>query len=228
MSLKTKGSICSMSRRCGFPSDSGQRNLHGAAMAIAELGILIPIILILTAFLADLFQAGWYKNRLAFVLTQSASYGASLPEDADLTKLATDMAKQLCAKNSLESTNVKLNVKQISVGDADAVSISGSIRVPLVPGNILPASINLSDTATALIPANRVSGAIALTPYPYSAEIPASNLSLYIPIVQPRHQLPIWQFPYDSALNNLHLVQGNSPNPKPVIDSYYNSRPSLY
>ncbi len=206
------------------------RNQNGAVMGVVDLAITIPIFVVGVFFLTDLAQMGSDKVKLSAVLTQAANYAATLPPDQDPAKPTEAVVKALCAQNNLIINGMKVTVKKTTIADCDAVSVNTTGFVPLLQGSMLPATVPIQDSAAAIYPANRVYGVVAISPYPYSCDNPAAAQSIYIPIIHPRSGTPIWQFPYDAALNNLHVVQGNVPSPPATesIDRYFKERPSLY
>ena len=199
-------------------------------MATADLLIMLPVVIGSAVFVVDSGLTSTYKQKLGFVLEQAANCAVNLPPEADINKQTEVVVKDLLQKSALPSSNLKLKIENTTVGDNDAISISCTASFPLLQGSVLPIAITLSDKATAIIPANRVCAAIAINPYPYSYENQQANQSVYIPIIQPKHNMPVWQFPYDTAINNLHVVQGQAPTVplNPRNNEYFSGRPSLY
>jgi Flp pilus assembly protein TadG len=207
-----------------------ERSKKGVVMGVADLVIMIPLFVAGVFFLGDLAQMGACKERLSSVLTQAANYAVTLPSDVDPAKSTEPVVKQLCAQNNLTINNIQVQVKKITIADSDAISVKATGYVPLLQGGMLPAAVSIQDAAVALYPANRVYGVVAISPYPYSTDNPAAGQSVYIPIIRPRSGVPVWQFPYDSALNNLHVVEGPAPSPLTAesTSTYFRERPSLY
>jgi hypothetical protein len=204
------------------------RTASGVIMATTDLMILLPIVVAGVACLCDFGELAWYKERLGFVLNQTANYAVNLPLDADQNRETERMLTALCTENCLQAAKLKIQVTKCTINDCEALTVNADVDVPLVKGSVLPAAVHLRDSATALVPANRICGAIAISPYPFSTENPDKNYSVYVPIVQPTRPLPVWQFPYDAALNNMHIVQGECPPVPAKVDPYFSSRPSIY
>lgn len=207
-----------------------KRNCKGVVMATADILILLPIIIGGSFFVIDAGLASCYKQKLTFVLTQAANYAVNLPPQQSPTKPTESVVKELMGKSMLTVTNLKIKVEATTIDDNDAISVSVTAFFPLLQGSFLPVGIELKDQATAIVPANRVCAAIAINPYPYSYENPKANECVYVPIIEPKHDMPVWQFPNDTAINNLHVVQGASPSGSSSarINKYFLDRPSLY
>lgn len=207
-----------------------QRKCAGIMMATADIVIMLPLIIGGSFFVIDSGLASCYKQKLTFVLNQAANYAVNLPPDQSPIKPTESVAKELLKKSMATVTNLKINVQATTIGDNDAVTVSATAFFPLLQGSFLPIGITLQDQATAIVPANRVCAAIAINPHPYSYENPQANQSVYVPIIQPKHNMPVWQFPIDTAINNLHVVQGASPSGSLSNhnNQYFIDRPSLY
>lgn len=208
-----------------------KRNCRGVIMATADILILIPVIVGGSFFVIDAGLASCYKQKLTFVLTQAANYAVNFPPDQSPIKPTEGVVKELMNKSSLTVTNLKVKVEATTIGDNDAITVTATAFFPLLQGSFLPVGIELKDQATAIVPANRTCAAIAINPFPYSYENPKANQCVYVPIIEPKHNMPVWQFPNDTAINNLHVVQGDSPNGSLNASSnnkYFLDRPSLY
>ena len=208
---------------------SGRRT-RGMTMLAAELSIFVPLIVVGGFLLLDAGLMSLQKQKLSFVLIQTANYLVNLPPEDDPIKPAEGLIKDLCKKSGLSYSNLNIKVEKTSIGDNEALSVTAKANFPLLQGSALPVEIAMQDTEVAIIPANRVCGAIAISPYPYSYEAPNAGISVYLPIIQPRHPMPIWQFPYETAINNLHHVQGAPPPSTPPTpkNPYFNDKPSIY
>ncbi len=207
-----------------------RRGQAGAILGVVDLMIMVPMVVIASFLLMDTGLAAIYKQKLSFVLIQAANYAVNLPPSENPESHVKAVVTELCTKSGLKCQRLKLAVKETTIGDDQAISISASADFPLLEGSVLPVSVNLQDTAVALIPANRICAAIAISPYPYSQQSPQSEISVYLPIIAPRHNMPVWKFPYDIAINNLRHVDGQAPPVAPPVPKnlYFNSRPSLY
>ncbi|MFN8554783.1 MAG: hypothetical protein U0103_25200 [Candidatus Obscuribacterales bacterium] len=207
-----------------------RRNARGVLFATADLMMLIPVSILIVVCLVDAGLGCVYKQKMSFVMNQTANYIVNLPENNADQKQAESMLKQLCALSGLKGRNLRVCTKMVQVDDNDAVSLTAQIELPLLEGTALPVSLTMQDTVTAVLPANRVCAAIAISPYPYSTEESNTGPALYIPIIKPKYTMPIWQFPYDAAINNLHVKQGAAPalTPPPPQNPWFNDFPSLY
>lgn len=190
---------------------SNERKNSGVIMAACDLLLVIPAVVLGIFFLIDAGLAAHYKSKLGIVLLETAEYAANLPPDVALEKAVNDELRDLLRANSVRAKNIKVTTKRTSVADVEAIMVSATTMVPLLEGGILPIEIPLSDTATALIPPNKVYALIAVSPSSYSQNYPGRGLSVYIPIVRPRAGLPIWSFPYDTAIGSLNVVKGSVP-----------------
>jgi len=197
-------------------------------MGVADLMIVIPLLIISVFFLGDIAQIGQCREKLSFILNQAANYAVNLPPDVDCSVQTVQLAELLCLRNNLRVNKLKITVERTIVGGSEALTVTANGDIPLLAGSVLPAMTHLQDVATAIVPTNRVYAAVAINPYPYSTDNPTAQNSLYLPVVRPQAGLPIWQFPYDQALNNLHVVQGVAPPIAENKDPYFADRPSLY
>ncbi len=211
-------------------SSARRRNCKGIMMAAADIMIILPVMVAGSFFIIDLGLASCYKQKLSFVLNQAADYAVNLPPDQSPIKPTEGVVKELMKKNMGSFSNLKVKVDATTIGDDDAITVSATASLPLVQGSILPIEITLQEQATAIVPANRTCAAIAINPYPYSYENPQAKQSVYVPIIQPKHNMPVWQFPDDTAINNLHVVQGAAPagSANTRNNQYFLDRPSLY
>jgi hypothetical protein len=207
-----------------------RRNCKGLIMATADLMIVLPLTVAGSFFIIDSGLASCYKQKLTFVLNQAAGYAVNLPPDQSPIQPTEGVVKELMKKSMASVTNLKIKVDATTVGDNDAITVSATAFVPLLQGSFLPIGITMQDQATAIVPANRVCAAIAINPYPFSYENPQAKQSVYVPIIQPNHNMPVWQFPDDTAINNLHVVQGAIPMGSSNMhnNQYFLDRPSLY
>lgn len=206
------------------------RGKGGMTMMVAELTIMIPIIVVGGFLLLDAGLMSLQKQKFSFVLIQVSNYLVNLTPEEDQIKPAEGLIRDIAKKAGLNFSNLKVKVEKTTIGDNEALSVTASARFPLIQGSSLPVAIDMQDTEVAIVPANRVCGAIAISPYPYSYEAPNSGISVYLPIIQPRHPMPIWQFPYETAINNLHHVRGPvPPQTVPVPKNpYFIDLPSIY
>lgn len=198
-------------------------------MATLDLVLIIPMVVASSMFLVDCALGSYYKERLSFVAMQAANFAANLPFDQEPVKPTEKVVKDLLQKMNAGCANLKVTVKPITVGEQDALSVELSANMPLLRGGVLPGTIGLQENAVCIIPANKVCAAVAINPYPYSYDQQQSQVPcIYVPVIQPRHNMPVWQFPYDTAINNLHIVQGSDPGIANRVNHYYQGHPSLY
>lgn len=206
------------------------RAADGVVMFVAELAVVIPLLVMGGIVLLDAGLISLQLQKFSFVLMQAADYVVNLPPEEDPIPTAEGIVKDLCKQAGLKCTRLKVTVSKATVGDNEAIAIKATAKFPLLNGTALPMEINLDDTEVAIIPANRICGSIAISPYPYSFENSQAGESVYIPIIQPRHPMPVWQFPYETAINNLHHVKGPlPPTVAPVPkNAYFYDHPSIY
>jgi len=149
------------------------------------------------------------------ITDQAARYAANIPGNTDPVEPTKKLVKNLLRQNALKGKDIKVKVEQVRVEDAEAISVTTTLSVPLLEGTMLPVSITISDTSVSLVPANKVMALVAISPSSYAQSYPQRNLSLFLPIVKPRADLPVWSFPYDTAIGSLSL-QGGSPPIVPI------------
>lgn len=200
------------------------------AMFMAELTVIIPLVVLGGFLLLDAGLVSLQKQKFSFIVMQAAQYVVNLPPEDAPERPTEQIVKDLCQKAKLKSSKLKVAVEKTTVGDNEAISIKATANFPLLSGTLLPVEIPMEDTEVAIVPANRICGSIAISPYPYSYESPQAGVSVYIPIIQPRHPMPVWQFPYETAINNLHHVRGSAPPMVPPTpkNPYFNQMPSIY
>jgi hypothetical protein len=198
-------------------------------MIVAELAILIPTVLAATLFLSDTGLAIYYRSKLDCVLQQVGQIIVQVPDPGRRSDVANSIFGKILKATGLSATDLKIAVKDIEIDGYQALKISGSASFKLIKGmDFLPTSLTLSDSTISVIPANRTEALIALSPYPYSLDPTQVQKSVYLPIVAPRPDLPIWQFPYDEALNRVHLLQGGVPDQRTNAANLPGIPPSLY
>lgn len=208
------------------------RNAKGMIFATADLLIIIPFVVAGCLVLIDASLTGFYKQRLSTVLAQAAQHAANLPPGQDPVAPTESLVQQLVTASNLKISNLKVTVKPVEVETCKAVQVTASGVFPLLEGSALPVSIPLQDTSVALIPPNRVCALIAITPGSYAQQYPSRGPSVYIPVVQPTNNLPIWSFPYATAISSVSVERGASPTlppPQPSSNkNYFEGRESLY
>ena len=207
------------------------RNQSGSITGTFDVLIVIPLIIIGIVCVINSCVVGFYKQKLTFITTQAASYAANLPPNVEPTKPTEKLVAALVKRCELSGVNLKVAIKNIEIEDQDAVAVTvtGNFSLLHLQGIPTPMGVSMSDSSTALIPANRVCAAIAISPYPYSCNDPDSKISVYVPIIQPRNHLQVWEFPRESSVNALHNVGDQPPAaPQPNRKDCPLPRPSLY
>ncbi|MBC7996558.1 MAG: hypothetical protein IAF58_01350 [Leptolyngbya sp.] len=188
------------------------RQSSGMMMASTDFLITIPVVVLMAFFVMDAALGSYYKQRLGATLDQAAEFGANCPEGKDVRLLTEQMARDLLRRSAVKALKLKLAVKEIEVEGNNAIEVTATGEFPLLEGTILPVSIPIKETAVALIPVNKVCGFLAVTPSSYANQFPGRGLSIYLPVVKPKQDLPVWSFPFDTAIGSVSLVKGMRPD----------------
>jgi hypothetical protein len=194
------------------------RNDRGMIMATADLLITIPLVVMLSFFVVDSALGSYYKQRLGCLLDQAAEFGANYPVGKDPLQPTEEMVASLLRRSSMQALKLKVKAKEIEVEGNSAIEVSATGEFPLLQGSLLPVSIPLKETSVALVPVNKVCAFIALSPSSYASQYPGRGLSLYIPVVKPKQELPVWSFPYDTAIGSVSIAKGEQPTLPPVSE----------
>jgi hypothetical protein len=157
---------------------------------------------------------------------------ADLDSDKDPDKEAAKYVEGLLKASGQPVKSLKVKVKKFEINDASAVSVTVEGNYPLVQSNLLPGDITLTETAAALVPARKICGYVAISPDAYADPINKRRPSIYCPIVRPNRKLPIWTFPYDTAIGSLNVERGPTPKIENISvqkqDGYFNGMESIY
>lgn len=205
------------------------RSPKGVSMIVCELAILIPILVCATLFLADTGLAMYYRSKFNFVLEQVAQIAIQIPTLDRQKEVAQTTASKMFIALGLNATGLKVDVKETQINGYQALQISGKATFRLLRGmDFLPSIMNMADLTIAIIPANRTEALIAISPYPYALNPEQDQQCIYLPILAPRPDLPVWRFPYDEALNRIHLLDGGVPEARTNAVRWPNIPPSLY
>jgi len=209
-----------------------KRSKNGQVVATADLLLTVPLAILGSFFLIDAGLISYYKNKVSQVVTESAEYAVNLPAQEDPVTATEKMVEKLSTKNGLKAFSIKTTVKKVCIDDVDAISVSVNMNLPMVHCQWLPASSVISDTAVSLIPANKVCAVVSISPSDYARQYAGRGLSIYVPIVQPRRNLPVWSFPFDTAIGSVSVVKGVPPavdqSHANKEDDYFAGRESVY
>jgi hypothetical protein len=208
------------------------RSQRAALLATSELMIIIPVAVLLFFVIVDSAVLACCKLKLGAVVEESAKFIADLDSDQDIDKEAFKYVSGLLTASGQPVKSLKVKVKKFEINDASAVSITVEGSYPLVQSNLLPADITLSETAAALVPARKICGYVAISPDAYADPLHKRRPAIYCPIIRPNRKLPIWTFPYETAIGSLNIERGPAPKIEniPVLkqDSYFNGVESIY
>ncbi len=208
-----------------------QRSQKGLVLATSELMIIIPVVVMVLFLIVDTAILACCKLKLGAVAQDSARFIASLESDRDTNSEALRYVEGLLKASCQPVNSLKVKVRKFEINDAQAVSITVEGSYPLVDSKILPARITLTEIAAALVPTKKICGYVAIKPDAYAD--PANNRypAIYLPIVKPNRKLPIWTFPYDTAIGSLNLARGTAPRVDYVAqkqEGYFNGLESIY
>jgi hypothetical protein len=174
------------------------------------------------------------KLKLGAVTQDAAKFTAELNTDSDkeIDKTARKYVEGLLKESRQPYTNLTVKVKRFQISDAEALSVTVEGSYPLVENNLLPGRISLCETAAALIPARKICGYVAISPDAWADPSSQRRPSIYLPIVRPNRHLPVWTFPYDTAIGSLNLQRGTQPDLQRLsqqkTDDYFKGMESIY
>jgi len=194
--------------------------------------IIIPVAVLFVFVIVDSAVLACCKLRLGAVVQDSAKFMADLDSDKDADKEAAKYVEGLLKASGQPVKSLKVKVRKFEINDVSAVSVTVEGNYPLVQSNLLPGEITLTETAAALVPAKKICGYVAVSPDAYADPINKRRPAIYFPIVRPNRKLPIWTFPYDTAIGSLNVARGPSPKieniPVQKQDGYFNGVESIY
>ena len=208
------------------------RSQRAALLATSEMMIIIPVAVLLLFVIIDSAVLACCKMKLGAVVQESVKFVADLDTDQDLDKEASKYVTGLLQASGQPVKSLKVKVKRFEINDALAISVTVEGNYPLAQSNLLPAEITLTETAAALVPARKICGYVAISPDSYADPLNKRRPAVYCPIVRPNRKLPIWTFPYDTAIGSLNLQRGTAPKieniPVQKPDSYFSGLESIY
>lgn len=145
--LISLGEIMSNARRI--------RNRSGAVLAegVVSLWLIVVITVAAVSLLTNSGMSCFYKQKISFIAMQTAIYVAGLPMDADKRTKGEEMAKNLISTMGMNPRSADVQVKEITVQGAPAVSVKVVMaNLPLLQGEggMLPLSVTLGDEAVAI------------------------------------------------------------------------------
>jgi hypothetical protein len=126
----------------------------GAAMVEGVMGLWLVItgtVLALT-IIVNTGMSTYYKEKLGFISNQCAAYAATLPPGEDIASKVEPVARGLLSALGLANTGCKVKVEEKAIEDRTAVKITVAVNGLKLfgPGDVLPGTINLEDSAIVL------------------------------------------------------------------------------
>jgi hypothetical protein len=208
------------------------RSQRAALLATSEMMIIIPVAVLLMFVIVDTAVLACCKLKLGAVVQDSAKFIADLDSDQDANKEAPKYIDGLLKASGQPVKSLKVKVARFEINDAAGISVTVEGTYPLVQSNLLPGEITLTETAAALVPARKICGYVAISPDAYADPINKRRPAIYCPIVHPNRKLPIWTFPYDTAIGSLNVERGPIPKieniPVQKQNAYFNGLESIY
>lgn len=209
-----------------------RRNQKAFLLATTELMVIVPVAVMLFFLILNASVIACSKMKLGAVAQEAAKYTSELDSDRDLEKEAAKFVLGVLSAAGQPVKSLVVRVKRIEICDSQAVTVTVEGKYPLIESNLLPCQIPLKETAVALLPSRKICGYVAISPDAYADPAGNRRPSVYCPIVRPNRRLPIWTFPYDTAIGSLHLERGTAPklesSPKPGDAGYFSGLESLY
>lgn len=210
------------------------RSNRGAIFGVSLCLILTPILIWACLSMIQIGLAGSYKTRLTFIGQQAATYAVNADPGQPLDCTTKAIVEKLLLCHGLRATALSVRVRNVVSGDCDALRVEVTANLPLIPvhGMPFPWTIPVHANAMATMALNRLCGGIAVSPNPSRGQQVDPTASLYLPIVRPDNQLPVWEFaygdsgifpgeniPYDVTLHDLHILGDNAPEIAPSTDN---------
>lgn len=208
------------------------RNQKAFLLATSELMVIVPVAVALFFLILNASVIACSKMKLGAVAQEAAKFTAELDNDRDLEAEAGKFVSSILPASGQSVKELKVKVKRLEISECQAVSVTISGSYPLIESNLMPCRIPIIETAVSLLPSRKICGYVAISPDAYADPAGNRRPSLYCPIVRPNRRLPVWTFPYDTAIGSLHLERGTPPkldaSPKPGDSGYFNGLESLY
>lgn len=133
-----------------------RRNQRGAVMAegVVSLWLIITITVASISLLINSGMSMFYKQKIAYVAMQTATYTAQLKVGDDKVTKGQELAKKLLTAMGFSTANAEIIVKEEIIEDAPCVIVEITLaNLPLFQGpepGMMPFSVTLGDKAVAI------------------------------------------------------------------------------
>lgn len=130
------------------------RKDSGAALVEGVMGLWLVItgtVLAIT-ILVNTGMSTYYKEKLGFISNQCAAYAATLPPGEDIPTKVEPVARDLLNALGMANTGCKVKAEERAIQDRTAIKITVAVNGLKLfgPGDVLPGTINLEDSAVVL------------------------------------------------------------------------------
>lgn len=132
------------------------RNQRGAALVegVVALWLIVSITVASISLLINSGMSMFYKQKIAYVAMQTATYTAQLKMNEDKQTRGDEIARSLLGTMGFNLGQVEVEVKEITVADAPSVRVDITCKnLPLFHGTeagMMPFSVTLADSATCI------------------------------------------------------------------------------
>jgi len=132
------------------------RSKQGAALVegVASLWLIVSITVASISLLINSGMSMFYKQKIAYVAMQTATYTAQMKMNEDKTSRGEELAKSLLSKMGFNVAQTEVDIKEISVEGAPSIQVDITCKnLPLFHGTeagMMPFSVTLGDSATCI------------------------------------------------------------------------------
>lgn len=206
-----------------------KRSQSGVLLGTISMVLAFPLLVTTMLLSIDCGLANFYAKRLRLINKQVAAYMVNNFDQEYGAVQAKLLTEKLCQVSGLRMTNIEVKVEAATVEGAEGITMKVTARSPLLLCEMLPPAVTISSQVFEPLPLNRRFAQLNAFAYPFVNVSPSRGWSVYLPIVRPKSNMPVWSFGADDTIESLHLVQGEAPTVRPSSSvDYFEHRESLY
>lgn len=133
-----------------------RRNQTGAVLAegVVSIWLIVTVVVASISLLINTGMSMFYKQKIAFIAMQTATYAAQLKLADDRQARGETYAKSLIKTMGLPVINSEITIKELVVEGAPSIEVAITLaNLPLFHGpesGMLPFSVTLGDKAVAI------------------------------------------------------------------------------
>ncbi|MBX3073577.1 hypothetical protein KF728_22425 [Candidatus Obscuribacterales bacterium] len=132
------------------------RNQRGAALAegVVALWLIVSITVASISLLINSGMSMFYKQKIAYVAMQTATYTAQLKMNEDKRTRGEEVGRSLLGAMGFNAAQAEIDIKEITVEGAPSIQVDITCKnLPLFHGTeagMMPFSVTLGDSATCI------------------------------------------------------------------------------